>query len=168
LNIYDIIVYILLAITIGLVYMYSRMRYLELERTLKELVGKTEYVYKYLFESREKVRVKRIRKRYIVFAILSEKRFDKKVLEKTIRDYWAKYLGSIMLTKADPQIIYYEPSINRGVLRVAHKYKYHAIALLGFIREINGSKCLVIPLKTTGTLKKARQILYSLRRDLQK
>jgi ribonuclease P/MRP protein subunit POP5 len=168
LNIYDLIAYTVLLIIIGLIYMYSRSKYLELKRNLKGLIEKTEYIYKYLFESREKTWIKRIRKRYIVFAILSEKRFDKKVLEKTIRDYWVKYLGSIMLTRADPQIIYYEPSINRGVLRVAHKYKYHAIALLGFIREINGSKCLVIPLKTTGTLKKARQILYSLRRDLQK
>ncbi len=148
--------------------MYNRNNYLELRRILKGLIEKTNYVYKYLFESKEKTRVKRIRKRYIVFAILSDRRFDKRILEKTIRDYWAKYLGSIMLIRADPQVIYYEPSINRGVLRIAHKYKYHAIALLGFIREINGSKCLVIPLKTTGTLKKARQILYSLRKDLQK
>ncbi|ADI32701.1 Rpp14/Pop5 family protein [Staphylothermus hellenicus] len=112
----------------------------------------------------------KIRKRYIVFAILSSSDFkiDKIKIEKSIRSYWEKLLGRISLVKADPQLIYFDPSIKRGVLRVAHTYKDEALAVLGTIKKINSHECLVVPLKTTGTLKKARKIMYSLRKDLQK
>ncbi|ABN69955.1 ribonuclease P protein subunit Rpp14 [Staphylothermus marinus F1] len=112
----------------------------------------------------------KIRKRYIVFAILSSSDFniDKTTIEKSIRLYWEKFFGRISLVKADPQLIYFDPSIKRGVLRVAHIYKDEALAVLGIIKKINNYNCLLIPLKTTGTLKKARKIMYSLRKDLQK
>jgi len=89
------------------------------------------------------------------------------VLEKYIRERFRVLFGETNLVKADPQLIYYDPGIKRGVIRVAHTYKDQLIALLGSIREINGVKTLIIPLKSTGTIKRARKILYRLRRELQ-
>ncbi len=116
-------------------------------------------------------KVKKIRKRYIVFAIITDKcdkqQINKRVLEQTIRNKFREIFGETILIKADPQVIYYDPGTCRGVLRIAHIYKKQTIAILGVIRSINNTKVLIIPLKTTGTIKRARKILYSLRRELQ-
>jgi len=109
--------------------------------------------------------VKRLRKRYIVFAVLSEKKYSKKEVERSVRDLMRDFFGEELLVKADPQLIYFDPALQRGVIRVAHIYKDHVIAAFALIQEIDGAKCLVIPIKTTGTIKKAKRILYSLRQE---
>lgn len=112
-------------------------------------------------------RTGRIRKRYVVFAVVSDHELSNRVLEKAIRERFRILFGESNLVKADPQLVYYDPSIKRGVIRVSHTYKDQLIALLGSIREINGARILIIPLKSTGTIKRARRILYRLRRELQ-
>lgn len=104
---------------------------------------------------------KRIRRRYIVFAIVSEKTIDRKSLENAIRSTVSRYFGEASLIKADPQLIYYEPSIGRGIIRTSHMEADKVVAALGAINRINGSGALIIPLKTTGTLKRAKKILYT-------
>ncbi len=113
-------------------------------------------------------KIGRIRKRYIVFSVVSEgKPLTRKAIEEGIRRAFKELYGETILVRADPQIVYYEPSVKRGVIRVAHLYKDQMIALLGSIKNIDDTKVLIIPVKTTGTIKKARKILYMMRRELQ-
>ena len=136
---------------------------LNISRTqvLSSKVSKLENLVKSLFSRKERS-IKKIRKRYIVFSIISKHRYKRIEVEEAIRRAFSEMFGEISAAKADPQLIYFDPSIQRGVIRVSHIYKDHVIALLGFIREINGRSCLLIPIKTTGTIRKARKILYTL------
>jgi len=133
---------------------------------IKNIELRLRFIYKLLSMKRMK-KPGRIRKRYIVFAIISERDLEKKEVEKTIRDTWRKVFGELSLARADPQLIYFEPSIQRGIIRVRHTYKKECLALLGLIHEINNIKCILAPITTSGTLKRAQRKLYMLRKDLQ-
>jgi len=108
---------------------------------------------------------RRIRKRYVVFTILSDKSLSKRDVESVITRVFKDFYGSDILVKADPQLVYYEPRLMRGVIRVNGLYKDQLISVLGFIRDVNGVKCLFIPVKTTGTIRKARRIMERLEKD---
>ncbi len=133
---------------------------------IKIVERRLRYVYDLITMKRRK-RHGRIRKRYIVFAVISEQDLGKKDIEKAIRNIWREIFGELSLSRADPQLIYFEPSIQRGIIRIRHVYKKECLALLGIIHEINGVKCLLIPITVSGTLKRAQKKLYMLRRDLQ-
>ncbi len=105
-------------------------------------------------------KMKKLRRRYIVFSIISGEKIDKKELEETLREHLERLYGIIGLMRSDPQIVYYDPLLKRGVIRVRHVEKRLVIAALSTIREINGKKVLIIPVKTTGTIKKAKKYMY--------
>jgi len=133
---------------------------------IKIVERRLRYVYDLITMKRRK-KHGRIRKRYIVFAVISEQDLGKKDIEKAIRSIWKEIFGELSLSRADPQLIYFEPSIQRGIIRIRHVYKKECLALLGIIHETNGVKCLLIPITVSGTLKRAQKKLYMLRRDLQ-
>ena len=108
-------------------------------------------------------KVKKIRRRYIVFSIVSEHDFDKRELEKAIRKKLALLYGIISLAKADPQLVFYDPRLKRGVIRTSHVMKDYVLAALSITRTINGKQLLIIPIKTTGTIKKAKKIMYTIK-----
>mgnify|MGYP000636765705 CR=1 FL=1 len=108
-------------------------------------------------------KIKKIRRRYIVFSIVSEHDFDKRELEKAIRRKLALLYGMISLAKADPQLVFYDPKLKRGVLRTSHVMKDYVLAALSIIRNINEKQLLIIPIKTTGTIKKAKKIMYTIK-----
>jgi len=108
-------------------------------------------------------KIKKIRRRYIVFSIVSEHDFDKRELEKAIRRILALLYGMISLAKADPQLVFYDPKLKRGVLRTSHVMKDYVLAALSIIRNINEKQLLIIPIKTTGTIKKAKKIMYTIK-----
>ena len=163
------IVYIFLVMVYVVTILYLTTRIGELRRKIVFLKKETNELKKILRqEVEEKTEKKKLRKRYVVFAILTEQKIEKKSLEEAIRANWVRFFGEKSLIKADPQLIYYDPSVKRGVIRVAHLYKDELIALMSTIKKIGEADCLLVPLKTTGTIKKARKLLYSLRKDLQK
>jgi len=108
-------------------------------------------------------KVKKIRRRYIVFSIISEHDFDKRELEKAIRKKLALLYGIISLAKADPQLVFYDPRLKKGVIRTSHVMKDYVLAALSIIRNINEKQLLIIPIKTTGTIKKAKKIMYTIK-----
>ncbi len=161
--------YISLIILYIITISYLIIKIKELKRKIAFLRKETNELKKVLKQkAEEKTEKKKLRKRYIVFAILTEQKIDKKSLEEAIRTHWVRFFGEKSLIKADPQLIYYDPSVKRGVIRVSHLYKDELIALMSTIKKIGEADCLLVPLKTTGTIKKARKLLYSLRKDLQK
>jgi len=111
----------------------------------------------------EKTR-RKLRKRYVVFAVLSEKKHSKNNVEKAIRSTFREYFGELLLIKCDPQLIYFDLERQRGVIRCTHLCKMQVLATLALIREIEHEKCLIVPIRVTGTIKKARKILYTSRK----
>ncbi len=164
---YILCISLIMLYIVTILYLITRIK--ELRRKVVFLRKETNELKKVLKQkAEEKTEKNKLRKRYLVFAILTEQRIDKKSLEEAIRTHWVRFFGEKSLIKTDPQLIYYDPSVKRGVIRVAHLYKDELIALMSTIKKIGEADCLLVPLKTTGTIKKARKLLYSLRKDLQK
>ena len=58
----------------------------------------------------------------------------------------------------------YNKRLGRGVIRVSYEYRYKAIIALGLIRSINDVRTLIVPLRVTGSLDRARKTLFAARR----
>lgn len=100
---------------------------------------------------------KKPRKRYIVFTALCESGVSRVKVEKSIKEKIAEYYGHGTLHKASPHVVFFDEKTGRGVVRVLHTCIDHVVAAMGFIKSIEGIKCIVIPIRTMGTLKKARE-----------
>lgn len=106
----------------------------------------------------EKV-VRKLRKRYVVFAILAEKCPERALLEEVVRAKLSELFGKTAGYRASPYLIFYDRATCLGVIRISHLYKARLIAALSMIKEIGGERCLVIPLRTTGTLRSAKRYM---------
>ncbi len=149
-----IILYIIIARIYKKLELYRKM--------IKRLEETIKILHKDVGEALTKKR--RLRRRYIVFTIISSNKFLKQEIEEALRAKLSSLYGIIGLAKSDPQLVYYEPELKRGIIRTSHLTKDYVLAALSLIKEVNGKKLLVIPVKTTGTIKRARKILYSLRK----
>jgi len=107
--------------------------------------------------------VKKPRKRYVVFVALCEDKVYLNNVEEAVKKAFIEYYGKSMYHKASPQLILYDENSGRGVIRVLHTCTDHLLATLGLVKKINDKNCLLLPLRTTGTLKKAREYLEKLR-----
>ena len=106
---------------------------------------------------------KKIRKRYVVFTVSSETRFKTMELKEGIEKIFIEYYGKSLYHKTSPQLIFFDEEGQRGVYRTTHLYVDYLIATMGLVKSINGRKCLIIPIRTTGTLKKARKYMEKLK-----
>lgn len=97
------------------------------------------------------------RKRYIAFSLVCDKPVDKGVLEDAFTRLYTEYFGKSTLQKASPQLILFLEDKQAGVLRTSHLYRDHTVAVLGALKHVGDSKCVVIPLKTCGSLRKCRE-----------
>ncbi|MEM1627904.1 MAG: Rpp14/Pop5 family protein [Desulfurococcaceae archaeon] len=105
----------------------------------------------------------RLRKRYLVFTAICEDKISKNSLEKSVESKMIEYYGKSMVNKASPYLVFFDETSQRGIYRIVHLYLNFLIATLGLVKIIDGKKCVLIPLKTTGTLKKAHEILRKIR-----
>lgn len=108
-------------------------------------------------------RVKKIRKRYVVFATVCEEKVSYEEVSNTLRNAFMKLYGEVITQKASPKVLIFDEEKQRGIARVSHLYVDFFIASLGFVKEIGNHRCILIPLKVTGTIKKARKYLDMLK-----
>jgi len=127
---------------------------------LKRLVN----AYTALLEAREKtVKVKKLRKRYVVFTAICEERVELNELRDAVSSRFKELFSENVYYKASPQLVLFDENTQRGVYKVTHLYLDHFIAALGLVKSVGGKKCVVVPLRTTGTLKKARELMRKLK-----
>jgi len=115
-------------------------------------------VWKTLVE-KERGKPSKPRKRYVVFTLACSGNPSREVIEKHVENAFTTYYGKAVLAKASPQLIFMDEAVRKGVYRVSHLYVKHLISLFTIPLETGECKCLIIPLKTTGTLKKALKII---------
>ena len=99
------------------------------------------------------------KKRYIVFEVLGDCQVDEQALWRVLRETIREVLGSPGLIKSGVALVYYNPHLKRGILRVRNNYKNQVLGSLGLIRRISNCEVLVLPISTSGTLKSAKKIL---------
>jgi len=112
----------------------------------------------------EKLRRKR-RRRYIAFIVVVEsgKPPEPQAIEKAILDAVKRVGGEIAAADARPRLVYYDPLRGLGIISASHTTKYIVLAALGVVRRVNGKRVLIIPVRTTGTIKRAKKALQTWR-----
>ncbi len=135
-------------------------RRLERAAGLLELALRLEARYREAAGAARKLS-RRPRRRYIVFEVVPAGAVDAESLEEAVRSVLKELKGLSGLAEAGIKVVEYSPETGRGILRVRRGYKYIALAVLGLVRRVNGKKVLVLPLATTGSIKRARRLLTS-------
>ncbi|MEM1601177.1 MAG: Rpp14/Pop5 family protein [Sulfolobales archaeon] len=97
----------------------------------------------------------RRRKRYMVFELVSSKEVSAGLLEYEVRSAFKKLFGEVHLARAALSIQYFNNQLNIGVIKYSHTYRYKVLAALGVTRRVGDAKVMVIPLRTTGSLRRA-------------
>lgn len=100
------------------------------------------------------------RRRYVVFEVIPPVA-DSKSLEDALKNVMKELKGVSGVVEAGVKVIEYNPETGRGILRVRRGYKYLALASLGLVRSVNGRRVLIIPIATTGSVKRARRLVTS-------
>ncbi len=102
--------------------------------------------------------LRRPRRRYIVFEVVPAGAGREEV-ERAIEDAARAVLGLVGLADSAVKLVDYDESTGRGIVRVRHTYKYVALAVLGLVRSINGRPAMIVPIATSGTIRRARRLM---------
>ncbi|ACP35505.1 Ribonuclease P-related [Sulfolobus islandicus L.S.2.15] len=98
-------------------------------------------------------------KRYIVFYVIAESKVKSDDLERVVRNSLKDLLGNVWLNIANPKVVTYREDTQEGIIST-NRIGYKAVlASLPFAKEINGNKILIVPRRTTGSLKKAKKLI---------
>ena len=96
-------------------------------------------------------------KRYIVVDVVSVKETNIKEVETAIRNAVKEMFGSVWLDLSNPRLIYYINS--KGIISTTRIGYRVVLASLPKTYEVSGGAILVIPRKTTGSIKKAKKLI---------
>ncbi|KSW11429.1 hypothetical protein CF15_00795 [Pyrodictium occultum] len=144
-------------------------RYRMLEERLKAVSREMDRVLKaasYALQSMEaeefleRLRRKR-RRRYIAFYIVYEgdEPPSPEEVEQAVKRAVERLAGQLTVALSRLQLVYYDPERAAGVLRASHDTKYLVLAALGLVRRVGGRRAVIIPVRTSGTIKRAKQAL---------
>ncbi|MEB3765698.1 MAG: hypothetical protein GSR77_06000 [Desulfurococcales archaeon] len=100
----------------------------------------------------------RPRKRYVVFEIVAGQDLSEADIRRSLYELARDVLGESGFIKSGFQLVYFNNTTNRGIIRVREPYKLKALGVLGLLREISGVQVLATPLSTSGTIKRAKKI----------
>ena len=99
--------------------------------------------------------VKKERQRYIFFKIIKDSKItltQNSVLKSIWKSIW-RYFGMKEANKIGLWLIELDLDDNFGIIRCSHKTKEIIISALSLVKEIDGIKVIISPIKTYGTIK---------------
>ena len=97
------------------------------------------------------------KKRYVVFAIVSDTKFSVAEIKKEVSEALLLFLGQLGMSKAVPLFIKAEN--NKFIMKVNHKWVDELKTGLLLIKKIKNKPVMVKSIITSGTLKKASKSL---------
>lgn len=106
-------------------------------------------------------RAKKRGKRYVIFEILSAERFSREEVAQATIAAMLKLYGEVGLAMSGLKLIDYDEVRRRGIVRVRREEKGRVLAALNYVREIGGKRARIMPIATSGTLRRAREIMTS-------
>ena len=100
------------------------------------------------------------KKRYVVFEIVSDKKYSVNDVNKEIELRMKDYLGIWGLSLAKPELIKNKFKGNKFIIKVAHKYVQELITGIILGKSIKNEPVIIKSIITSGTLKKAESCLW--------
>jgi len=92
-------------------------------------------------------------RRYIYIKVYCAGTVTEEQFSQTLSASIVKYFGEIGLSQIAPKIIRYDSSKSSAVVAFAKDYAAELHAALAFITHVNESDTLMLPLKTSGTIR---------------
>jgi RNase P/RNase MRP subunit POP5 len=108
-------------------------------------------------------RLAKPRRRYVVFEVVpisgDLSSVSREGLEEALTRAYRELNGAVGLSLARPTLVHYDKSRGLGILAVKHLWKRQAILAMSLVREVDGVRVVLNPLRTTGTRRKALKYL---------
>ena len=103
----------------------------------------------------------REKKRYVVFEVISEQKFESGPIQQTIEKNYLRLFGEIGLSKAGLLFLHeqYNASTQRGIIRVTHKTVDNLRAAFAITKNISGKETIIRSIISSGILNKAAKQL---------
>ncbi|MFX1489893.1 MAG: Rpp14/Pop5 family protein [Promethearchaeota archaeon] len=103
--------------------------------------------------------MKKERQRYIIFKIITEGNLslNQKLILKSIWHSIWRYFGMKEANKIGLWLLELNLEENYGIIRFSHETKEVIITSLTLVKEINGNKVILSPIKTYGTIKSIKK-----------
>ena len=103
----------------------------------------------------------RQKKRYVVFAIVSDKKFSFPDLKMAVESSWQQFWGDFGKAKAAPLLLKekFNQDQQRFLIKVNHKHVDELKAALTLNKKIKNTPVILKSIITSGTLKKASSYL---------
>jgi len=104
------------------------------------------------------------KQRYILFKIIME---DKNVFKQEVflnyiwQSIW-KYFGMKQANKIGLWLIELDLTYSFGILRCSNETKEEVISSLTFIKQIDGNRVIISPIKTSSTIKKIKKLKHQM------
>ena len=140
-----------------------------LEEDVRSAVYTSSLVYRALGRALESVEAedalerlrRRRRRRYIVFRLVTEDGSSPPPdeVERALLRSLERLGGQLAVALGRVQLVYYNPDLMAGIVRASHDTKYLVLAAMGMVRRVAGKRALMVPVRTTGTIKRAKQAL---------
>ena len=94
------------------------------------------------------------KKRYILFEIISDDKFQMNVVENVVMQAIKDFIGTLGIAKSAPMFVKEKFKENRFILKVGHKFTDEIKSALTLVKEIQNKKVIIKSVVTSGTLKK--------------
>jgi len=94
-----------------------------------------------------------VSRRYLYIKVYCERTVTEEQFSQALWASILKYFGEIGLSHIAPKIISYDSRKSSAVVAFAKDYVTELHAALAFITRVNESDTLMLPLKTSGTIK---------------
>jgi len=101
----------------------------------------------------------RERNRYLVFEMVTDANVNRKQAVDAIWGSLLRMYGEAGAAKTSMWVMDYEPAKKKGILKVNHMSANMLRACITVVTNISGRKARIDVLKTSGTLRKARENL---------
>lgn len=111
---------------------------------------------------------RRRRRRYIVFFVVSDGGvIEPNSVEEAILRAVERLGGQLTVALGSIRLVYYHPEKKAGIIAATHDTKYLVLAAMGLVRRIGESRVVLVPVKTTGTVRRAKKSIGLPLRELR-
>ncbi len=105
--------------------------------------------------------MKKEKKRYLAFEIISDENFNKKNVIREIWDQSLEILGELNTAKSKFWLIDYDEEKSIGIFKVSNDYLEELRFVLASIKDLNGERVIFKSLKSSGIIRNLKDKYFN-------